>query len=342
MNKTWIIILSILAILIILGIVFFSIGKCNNSYKTFAANPDVISKRVYFKNRFDIKIAADMYMPKNMDRNNTRPAIVVAPPYGGVKEQAAGLYAQEMAARGFVTLAIDPSFNGDSGGTPRHTSSPEIFVEDINAAVDFLGTRPFVDRNEIGVIGICGSGSFALNAAAIDPRIKAVATISMYDISRNKARGFKDSMTDLERQAYLKQLGEQRWADFENGNKKLSGRGAPETIDENTDPIGVEFYEYYSTKRGGHPNSITQFTLSSDVGFMNFPLVTYVAEISPRPVLLIMGETAHSRYFSEDIYKMLQMPKELYIVPNAGHVDLYDKMNLIPFDKLEDFFKKSL
>lgn len=342
MNKAWIIILSILAILIILGVIFFTIGKCNNGYKTFPTNPDVISKRVYFKNRFDIKIAADMYLPKDMNNGQKYPAIVVAPPYGGVKEQSAGLYAQEMAARGFVTMAIDPSFNGDSGGTPRHTSSPEIFVEDINAAVDFLGTRPFVDRNEIGAIGICGSGAFALSAAAVDPRIKAVATISMYDISRNKARGFHDSMSAEERQAYLKQLSEQRWIDFENGDKKLSGRGAPASIDENTDPIGVEFYEYYSTKRGGHPNSITQFTLTSDVGFMNFPLVSYIADISPRPVLLIMGEKAHSRYFSEDIYEMLQTPKELYIVPNAGHVDLYDKMDVIPFDKLEDFFKKSL
>ncbi|AKB85304.1 alpha/beta hydrolase [Methanococcoides methylutens] len=313
-----------------------------NSKRTFTLSEKVTVEKVSYKNRYGITVAADLYLSNDVDKSKKYPAIVVGTPYGGVKEQGAGIYAQNMAERGFVAIAFDESFNGESSGEPRHTSSPDIFVEDFSAGVDFLGTRPFVDRNMIGAIGICGSGGFSITAAQADRRIKAVATVSMYDMSRVKREGWEDGMTDEQRNQYLDELGEQRWKDFENGEVKLTPRGAPEKVDENTDPISYEFYEYYSTKRGFHPNSITQFTMSSDMSFMNFPLMNYIDTISPRPILFIIGEHAHSRYFSEGAYEMAAEPKELYVVPNAGHVDLYDKVDLIPFDKLEGFFTENL
>lgn len=282
-----------------------------------------------------------MYLPKNIDKSQKYAAIIVGTPYGGVKEQGVGIYAQTMAERGFVAIAFDESYNGESSGEPRRISSPEIFVEDFSAAVDFIGTRPFVDRNKIGVIGMCGSGGFAISAAQVDRRIKAVATVSMYDMSRVKREGFKDSLTEEERNKYLDQIGEQRWKEFEGGEVKMVV-GTPVQIDENTDPISREFYEYYRMPRGQHPNSTTEMTMTSDFSFMNFPLFTYIKSISPRPILLITGEHAHSRYFSEDTYKMAAKPKELYIVPGAGHVDLYDRLNYIPFDKLTSFFTEYL
>jgi hypothetical protein len=290
-------------------------------------------------------VAADMYLPKNIDKSQKYAAIIVGTPYGGVKEQGAGIYAQTMAERGFVAIAFDESFNGESSGEPRHISSPDVFVEDFSAGVDYLGTRPFVDRNKIGVIGICGSGGFALAAAQVDRRIKAVATTSMYDMSRVKRHGWKDGMTDEQRNKYLDQVGEQRWKDFENGSSKLTPQFPEDVLDEvpeGLDPITSEFFEYYTTKRGHHPNSIGAFTISSDMSFMNFPLLNYINTISPRPILFIIGENAHSRYFSEDAYKLAAEPKELYIVPGARHIDLYDRVELIPFDKLESFFTEYL
>ncbi len=310
--------------------------------KTFELSEKVIVEKVSYKNRYGITVAADMYLSKDIDKSKKYPAIVIGTPYGGVKEQGAGIYAQNMAERGLVAIAFDESFNGESSGEPRHVSSPDIFVEDFSAGVDFLGTRPFVDRNRIGAIGICGSGGFAVTAAQVDRRIKAVATASMYDMSRVKRQGWEDGMTDEQRNQYLDEFGEQRWKDFENGEVKLTPRGAPEKVDENTDPISQEFYEYYSTERGFHPNSITQFTMTSDMPFMNFPLMNYIDTISPRPILFIIGENAHSRYFSEDAYEMAAEPKELYIVPGARHIDLYDRTDMIPFDKLESFFAKYL
>lgn len=247
-----------------------------------------------------------------------------------------------MAERGFVALAFDPSYNGYSSGEPRHLSSADLFVEDFSAAVDFAGTRPFVDRNQIGVIGMCGSGGFAISAAQVDRRIKAIATISMYDISRAQASGFKDSFTEEDRNRILDAIAEQRYADFEGNPPVLTDRGSPIGFDENTNPIGREFGEFYSTPRGYHPNSITQFTVTSSMSFMNFPLLTYIKSISPRPILFIIGEHAHSRYFSEDACKLAAEPKELYIVPNAGHVDLYDRTEFIPSEKLEAFFTENL
>lgn len=315
--------------------------------KTFPKSDKVIHEKVSFPNRYGITVAADMYLPGNIDRSRKHAAIIVGTPYGGVKEQGAGIYAQTMAERGYVAIAFDESYNGESGAEPRHVSSPDIFVEDFSAAVDFIGTRPFVDRDRIGVIGICGSGAFSLTAAQVDQRIKAVATVSMYDMSRTIRYGFGDSMTDEQRTQTLVQIGEQRWKDFEDGNPLLPPGfpGEPaDTIPEGLDPITSEFFEYYAMERGHHPNSIASFTVSSGMSFMNFPLLNYIETISPRPILFIMGEKAHSRYFTEDAYETAAEPKELYIVPGARHIDLYDggDNNYIPFDKLESFFTENL
>ncbi len=309
--------------------------------RTFPLSENVTVEKVSFPNRYGITLVGEMYLSKDMDRSQKYPAIIVGTPYGGVKEQGAGIYAQTMAERGFVALAFDQSYNGESGGEPRRISSPEIFTEDFSAAVDFLGTREFVDRDKIGVIGMCGSGGFALTAAQVDTRIKAIAPIVMYDMSRVKALGWMDAMTEEERKDYLDQIGEQRWAEFEGGEVKMIV-GTPETIDENTDPIGREFYEYYREPRGEHPRSTTEMTMTSDAAFMNFPLLYYIESISPRPILFVTGEVAHSKYFTDDTYEMAAEPKELYVVPGAGHVDLYDRVDLIPFDKLESFFRTSL
>lgn len=313
--------------------------------KTFKLSDKVMHEKVSYPNRYGITISADMYRPKDFDASRKYAALVVGTPYGGVKEQGAGIYAQTMAERGFVAIAFDESFNGESGGEPRHISSPEIFSEDFSAGVDFLGTRPFVDRNRIGVIGICGSGAFSLKAAQVDHRIKAVATASMYDMSRVIRNGWQDSMTDEQRSKMLDQLGEQRWKDFENGAPLLP-EGFPskptDSIPAGLDPITSEFWEYYAMPRGHHPRSHGPFTATSNLAFMNFPLMNFVADISPRPILFIMGEKAHSRYFTEDAYKLAAEPKELYVVPGARHIDLYDRTDMIPFDKLEDFFTKAL
>jgi hypothetical protein len=308
----------------------------------FDLDDNVTRKPVSYTNRFGITISADLYQPKDFDESQEYPAIIVGPPYGGVKEQGPGIYAQNLARRGFVALAFDPSYNGYSGGEPRHLSSPDLFVEDFSAAVDYLGTRPFVDRERIGVIGMCGSGGLSLSATQVDRRIKAVAPVVMYDHHRLFSKGFRDSMTEEDRNNTLDAIAEQRYADFEGNQPVLTQRGAPIGFDENTDPIGREFGEFYSTPRGYHPNAITQFTMTSSMSFMNFPLLSNLKWISPRPILFVTGEHAHSRYFSEDAYELAAEPKELYVVPGAGHVDLYDKTDLIPFDKLEEFFTKHL
>lgn len=312
---------------------------------TFALSELVTVEEVSFKNKYGITVAGHLYLSKGIEKSQKYPAIIVGTPYGGVKEQGAGIYAQNMAQRGFVALAFDESYNGESSGEPRHISSPDIFVEDFSAAVDFIGTRCFVDRDKIGVIGICGSGAFSLTAAQVDPRIKAVATASMYDMSRMTRRGWEDTMTDEQRAQTLVQLGEQRWKDFENGYPELP-QGFPSepanAIPEGLDPITSEFFEYYGMERGHHPNAGAAFTMTSSMSFMNFPLLNYIDTISPRPILFIMGENAHSRYFTEDAYERAAEPKELYIVPDARHIDLYDRTDLIPFDKLTSFFTDNL
>jgi hypothetical protein len=320
-------------------------AKDLNWDKTFAKSDKVIHKKVTYPNRYGITISADLYTPNDMDAAKKYPALLVGTPYGGVKEQGAGIYAQTMAERGFVAMAFDESYNGESGGEPRHLSSPDIFVEDFGAGVDFLGTRPFVDREKIGVIGICGSGAFALTAAQVDHRIKAVATASMYDMSRVIRNGWKDSMSAEQRDEILDQLGKQRWTDLENGSPLLPPGfpGEPlNAVPKGLDPISSEFFEYYGMERGHHPRSHGPFTQTSSMAFMNFPLLNYIQSISPRPILFIMGEKAHSRYFTEDAYERAVEPKELYIVPGARHIDLYDRTSMIPFDKLESFFKQNL
>lgn len=313
--------------------------------KTFPVSDRVRVESVRFKNRFGITVAADLYMPRDLDMSKQHPALVIGTPYGGVKEQGAGIYAMTLAERGFVTLAFDESYNGDSSGEPRHVSSPDIFVEDFSAAVDFIGTRPMVDRRRIGAIGLCGAGGFAVTAAQVDKRIRAVATASMYDISRAEHYGWEDSM---DREAYdrmLDRLGEQRWKDFEAGEPLYNPSFPVETASEvpgDLDPIGAEFWEYYAMERGHHPRARGGFTETSRLSFINFPLMAYIETVSPRPILFIIGEEAHSRYFSEDAYARAAEPKELYIVPGARHIDLYDRADRIPFDKLERFFNHYL
>ncbi len=337
---------TVLMVLSFAAVTGFAYAEDSNNWdKTFPLSNRVIHEKVSYPNRYGITVAADMYLPKDIDKSKKYAAILVGTPYGGVKEQGAGIYAQTMAERGFVAMAFDESFNGESSGEPRHVSSPDIFVEDFSAGIDFLGTRPFVDRNKIGVIGICGSGGFALTAAQVDHRIKAIATASMYDMSRVIRNGWKDGMSDEQRSKTLDQLGEQRWKDVEGGSPLLPAGFPSEpaaSIPEGLDPISSEFWEYYAMERGHHPRSHGPFTQTSNMAFMNFPLLNYITSISPRPILFIIGENAHSRYFTEDAYAMAAEPKELHIVPGARHIDLYDRVDMIPFDKLDDFFTKAL
>lgn len=310
----------------------------------FNLSPDVTRKAVSYPNRFGIKLDADLYFAKGLDMTIAHPAVVIGGPYGGTKEQAPGIYAQELAKRGFVAVAFDPSFYGYSGGHPRNVSSPEIYVEDFNAGVDYLGVQPFVDRTKIAALGICGSGGFALSAAQVDPRIKAVVTASMYDISRYVRDGLGNTMTDEQRRAMQKTIAEQRWTDFETGRPVLEDRSGQLAALTQDDPEAVlkEFADFYVQPRGYHHNALAQHTLSSNLAFMNFSLLDHLSDISPRPILLIAGENAHSRYFSEDAIEQAKDPKELYIVPGANHVDLYDRVDLIPFDKIENFLKQAL
>lgn len=326
--------------------------------KTFPRSDKVTHRKVSFRNRYGITLAADLYQPKI--GAGKLAAIAVSGPFGAVKEQASGLYAQTMAERGFVTLAFDPSYTGESGGDTRNMASPDINTEDFSAAIDFLGLLPNVDRQRIGVIGICGFSGMALTAATSDTRIKAVATASMYDMSRSMSRSHKDSYTMAQRQKVIDYLSQQRWADAESGKPALGyhevpfdaqgnivrgQRVLPETLPANPDPVLAAFFDYYRTKRGFHPrgvNSTTAWTATTPVAFFNFPMYANIEMISPRPILLIAGENAHSRYYSEDVVKRASEPRELYIVPGADHVDLYDRMDKIPFDKLTTFFRQHL
>jgi uncharacterized protein len=266
---------------------------------------------------------------------------------GAVKEQSANLYATKMAERGFVTLSLDLSFWGESEGQPRNAVSPDIYAEDFSAAVDFLGTRPFVDRHRIGVLGICASGSFVISAAKIDPRMKAIATVSMYDMGGANRNALNHSLTLEQRKKIIEQAAEQRYVEFAGGETKYTS-GTVHELTENSTPIEREFYDFYRTPRGEYtpqgssPKLTTHPTLSSNVKFMNFYPFADIETISPRPMLFIAGENAHSREFSEEAYKLAGEPKELFIVPGAGHVDLYDRVQLIPFDKLTSFFAQYL
>ncbi|MDD4227499.1 MAG: alpha/beta hydrolase [Mariniphaga sp.] len=311
---------------------------------TFELSDKVTRQKVTFKNRYGITLSGDLYVPKDAEKGKLS-ALAISGPFGAVKEQSSGLYANQMAERGFVALALDPSYTGESGGEPRHVASPDINTEDFSAAIDFLGLHEKVDRNKIGIIGICGFGGFALNATAVDKRVKAVVTTSMYNMSRVTAKGYFDSMTPEQRTQMLKQLGEQRWKDTENGKPELSLNGLPDKIEGDEPGFVQGYFNYYKTERGFHPRSINSngsWTITNPLSLMNMPILTYIDEISPRPILIIAGENAHSRYFSEDAYKSAAEPKELMIIPGAVHVDLYDKIDVIPFDKLETFFNQNL
>ncbi len=308
---------------------------------TFALSDEVTRTPVRYRNRYGVEIAGDLYQRKGLDEKTTHPAIVIGPPHGGVKEQGPGVYAQELARRGFVALGFDPSYNGESGGQPRHVTSPEIFAEDFSAGVDFLGTLPHVDRERIGAIGICGSGGFALSAASVDTRIKAVATSAMYDISRVQRNGWQDSASDDDRRRTLEDLASQRWADVDAGEPQLQPT-FPAEIPDGLDPITGEFFEYYVADRGHHPRSIGGFTVTSGMSHINFGALRHLSDIAPRPILLITGDRAHSRYFSDTVHEQATGPKELVVVPGARHIDLYDRTELIPFDRLEKFFADNL
>ncbi|QCR21126.1 alpha/beta hydrolase [Pontibacter sp. SGAir0037] len=309
---------------------------------TFELSDKVTRQKVTFKNRYGIELTGDLYIPKN--GGNNLPALAISGPFGAVKEQSSGLYANQMAERGFVALAFDPSYTGESGGEPRNVASPDINTEDFSAAIDFLGLQDNVDRNKLGIIGICGFGGFALNATAVDKRVKAVATTSMYDMSRVNAEGYFGSTTPEQRTKMLEQMSLQRWEDAKNGTPKYPENGLAQTNEESPQFV-KEYYDYYKTDRGFHERSLNSngaWTATNSLSFMNMPILTYIKEISPRPMLLIAGENAHSKYFSEDAYKNASEPKELMIIPNGVHTDLYDKIDVIPFDKLEKYFKENL
>lgn len=311
---------------------------------TFKLSDKVTRQKVAFKNRYGIMLTGDLYTPKNHG-NEPLSALAISGPFGAVKEQSSGLYANQMAERGFIALAFDPSYTGESGGQPRNVASPDINTEDFSAAIDFLGIQKNVDRNRIGIVGICGFAGFALNATAVDKRVKAVATTSMYDMSRVMAKGYFDATTPEQRSQILEQLGQQRWKDAEIGIFQPGPILNAEKLKGDEPQFVKDYHDYYRTPRGFHERSLNStgaWNATNPLSFMNMPLLTYIKEISPRPMLLIAGEKAHSRYFSEDAYKAALEPKELLIIPNAVHVDLYDKVDVIPFDKLEVFFEKHL
>lgn len=313
----------------------------------FYTGPNVTMQAVTFKNQYKMDIAGNLYLPKNMDQKSKHSAIIVGHPMGAVKEQSANLYATKMAEQGFVTLSVDLAYWGGSGGDLRNGVSPDMYAETFSAAVDFLGTRPFIDRERIGAIGICGSGSFAISAAKIDPRLKAVATVSMYDMGSANRNALNKSQTLEQRKRIIADAAAQRYVEFTGGGTQYTS-GTVHKITEKSHPIEREFYEFYRTPRGeftpkgATPLTTTHPTLTSNVKFMNFYPFNDIETISPRALMFITGDQAHSKEFSEDAYKRAAEPKELVMVPGAGHVDLYDRVNLIPWDKMNTFFKNNL
>lgn len=311
--------------------------------KVFPKSDKVDVRKVTFHNRYGITLAADMYTPKSVVGN--LPAIAVSGPFGAVKEQSSGLYAQKMAEYGFLTIAFDPSFTGESGGSPRYVASPDINTEDFCAAVDFLSVQENVDTDRIGIIGICGWGGMAINAAAQDTRIKATAAMTMYDMTRVNVNGYFDNENTPEaRFAKKLAMNTQRTEDYKNGSYALAG-GVIDPLPDNAPQFVKDYYAYYKTECGYHPRSLNSnngWNATSPLSFMNMPILQYAAEIRSA-VLLVHGEKAHSRYFSEGAYeKMTGNNKELLIIPEASHVDLYDNLDVIPFEKLNSFFNMHL
>lgn len=311
--------------------------------KTFPKSDTVNHRKITFHNRYGITLAADLYEPKNA--SGKLPAIAVCGPFGAVKEQASGLYAQNMAERGFLTIAFDPSFTGESGGTPRYVASPDINTEDFQAAVDFLSVQDNVDPDKIGIIGICGWGGMALNAAAIDTRIKATVASTMYDMTRVNAKGYFDAEDSEEaRHEKREALNAQRTIDYKNNSYARAG-GVVDPLPDDVPSFVKDYHAYYKTERGYHPRSLNSndgWNVTSSLSFLNMPILQYSDEIRSA-VLLIHGEEAHSCYFSRDAYQKLRGDnKELMIIPGAVHTDLYNQVNIIPFDKMEAFFKQYL
>ena len=318
-------------------------AKTNNWDKTFPKSEKVNVEKVHFKNRYGINLTGDLYTPKDPAEEKL-PAIAISGPFGAVKEQASGLYAQTLAERGFITLAFDPSYTGESGGEPRNVASPDINTEDFSAAVDYLSNRTDVDSDKIGILGICGFGGFGLNAAAMDTRIKATVTSTMYDMTRVSARGYFDAMDENARYTLKENLNKQRTEDFKNGTYAKAA-GLPEKLTGDEPQFVKDYYDYYKTKRGFHERSINSngnWTQTSTLALINMPILKYSDEIR-NAVLIIHGEKAHSRYFSEDAFKQLRGDnKELLIVDGANHTDLYDNLEKIPFDKIEAFYREYL
>lgn len=311
--------------------------------KVFPLSEKVNHSKITFHNRYGITLAADLYVPKNAEGKLA--AIAVCGPFGAVKEQASGLYAQTLAERGFLTIAFDPSFTGESGGQPRYVASPDINTEDFCAAVDYLSTRNDVDKERIGILGICGWGGLAINAAAIDTRIKATVSSTMYDMSRVTENGYFDEADNADaRNAMREQLNAQRTEDYRNGTYALAG-GVVDPLPDDAPQFVKDYHAYYKTQRGYHKRSLNSnggWNKTSSLSFLNMPLLSFAGEIR-NAVLLIHGEKAHSRYFSEDTFKKLKgNNKELMIIPGASHTDLYDNLDKIPFDKIEQFYRENL
>lgn len=338
-------------LVILLGLLMASLSALgadmSNGADNFFKSEKVTMQKVTFKNQYQMKTAGNLFVPKDLKPGNKSAAIIVGHPMGAVKEQSSNLYAQKLAEQGFVTLAIDLSFWGESDGQPRNAVSPEIYAEDFSAAVDYLGTQTFVDRNRIGVLGICGSGSFVISAAKIDPRMKAIATVSMYDMGAANRNGLKHSVTVEQRKQAIAAAAEQRYVEFTGGKTEYTS-GTVHELTDKSNAIEREFYDFYRTPRGEFtpkgqsPLLTTHPTLTSNAKFMNFYPFNDIETISPRPMLFIAGENAHSREFSEEAYRLSGQPKELVIIPGAGHVDLYDRVDLIPFAKLTSFFQTHL
>ncbi|EKU59815.1 dienelactone hydrolase family protein [Acinetobacter sp. 1130196] len=319
----------------------------SNGANNFYQSQQVTIQKVTFKNQYNMDIVGNLIIPKNLNKKTKASAIVIGHPMGAVKEQSSMLYAQKLAEQGFVTLAIDQSFWGESAGQPRNVVAPDIYAEAFSAAVDYLGTQSFIDPNNIGVLGICGSGSFVISAAKIDPRMKAIATVSMYDMGAANRNGLRHSQTLEQRKQIIAEAAAQRYVEFKGGETKYTS-GTTHELTVDTHPIQREFYDFYRTPRGeytpkGSSRELTTHpTLTSNVKFLNFYPFNDIETISPRPMLFITGDQAHSKEFSEEAYKRAGQPKELYYVKGAGHVDLYDRVDLIPFNKLTSFFKQSL
>lgn len=321
-----------------------NMADAKNWDKVFPKSEKVNIEKVHFKNRFGITLAGDLYIPKDIKKDEKLPAIAVSGPFGAVKEQASGLYAQTLAERGFITLAFDPSYTGESSGEPRNIASPDINTEDFSAAVDFLSNQNNVNPDKIGILGICGFGGFAINAAAVDTRIKATVTSTMYDMTRVTANGYNDSIDEKARYELKQSLNKQRTEDFKNGTYAKAS-GLPEKLTGNEPQFVQDYWNYYKTKRGFHIRSINSngnWNTTSSLSLINQPILAYAGEIQ-NAVLIVHGEKAHSRYFSEDAYKKLKGDnKELLIIKDANHTDLYYNLDKIPFDKIESFYKKHL